>query len=369
MRRWRRGLVGLLIGGAASGCSSFTLPAISIPEAPTVPSWVPWLGTKAGPEAPIRPTDPKELLAQRERLPEDPDTVDRVICVVNNDAVTLYELDEAEAAYLYDNRGTTYEGDARQALRQRLLDSIIQNRMQLQQAEREKISIEESELTAEMNEILKKVGARDQAAFEAMLAQQGLTVESFKKRLRNQLMVQRLTRRKVVLRISVTEQEIDRYIEDNRDKLETGLTFEARHILFLPEAGRGEGGWDAARQKAERVHALLMEGKDFAELAREHSEDGSGKDGGSLGALKRGELAPEIEQAILALSPGRFSAPFRSQVGYHVFRLDSRDDLTGAALTQVRGQIRDILFREKYEVRMKEWLADLRQRSIIDVRL
>jgi hypothetical protein len=105
MSRGRRGLAAVLLGGFLSGCSSFTLPAISIPEPPSMPSWVPWLGTQSGPEAPVTPVDPKELLAQRERLPEDPDMVDRVICVVNNDAVTLYELDEAEAAYLHDNRG------------------------------------------------------------------------------------------------------------------------------------------------------------------------------------------------------------------------------------------------------------------------
>jgi peptidyl-prolyl cis-trans isomerase SurA len=369
MRGAGRRLTVLVLGSALSGCTSFTLPAISIPEAPSIPSWVPWIGKRSGPDTPVTPMDPKELLAQRERLPEDPGMVDRVICVVNNDAVTLYELDEAEAAYLYDNRGTSFDVETRRQLRQRLLDGIIQNRMQLQQAEREKIAIEESELAAEMAEILKKVGARDQAAFEAMLVQQGLTVESFKKRLRNQLMVQRLTRRKVVLRISVTEQEIDRYLEQNREKLETGLTFEARHILFLPEAGRGEEGWEAARQKAARVHDLLRDGRDFVELAREHSEDGSGKDGGNLGKLKRGELAPDIEQALLELSVGQVSAPFRSQVGYHVFRLDARDALTGDSLTQARGQIRDILFREKYEARMKEWLTDLRQRSIIDVRM
>ncbi len=335
-----------------------------------MPSWVPWLGSRSGPEAPVTPKDPKELLTRRERLPDDPDTVDRVICVVNNDAVTLYELDEAEVAYLHDNRGAQpLEGEARRELRERLLENIIQNRMQLQQAERERITVEESEVATEMADIIKKVGARDQAAFEALLVQQGLTLDGFRKRLRNQLMVQRLTRRKVVLRISVTEQEIDRYLQANRDKLETGLTFEARHILFLPEAGRGAEGWEAAREKAERVHALLREGRDFAELAHERSEDGSGKDGGSLGVLKRGELAADIEQAILALSPGQVSAPFRSQVGYHVFRLDAREALAGEALTQARSQIRDILFREKYEVRLKEWLAELRQRSIIDVRL
>ena len=373
---WRRGLLVLAMGGALSGCASLssfsmpTLPGIAIPEAPSMPSWMPFLGKPAEPEVPVPPRSTSDLVGKRERLPDDDAMVDRVVCVVNNDVITLYELDEAEMAYLSENRGAASpDAAARGALRRRLLDGIVQSRIQLQQAEREKIAVDDAELTAELNEIMKKVGAPNQAALEQLVIAQGLTMDRFKKRLRDQLMVQRLTRRKVVLRISVTEQEIDRYLAENREKLETGLTFEARHILFLPEAGGGEEGWGAAKRKAEMVRALLQEGRDFGELAKQYSEDGSGKDGGSLGALKRGELAPEIEQVILSLEPGQVSDPFRSQVGYHLFRLDARQSLSGEGLTQARSQIREILFRQKYDARLKEWLAEMRERAIVDVRL
>jgi peptidyl-prolyl cis-trans isomerase SurA len=113
----------------------------------------------------------------------------------------------------------------------------------------------------------------------------------------------------------------------------------------------------------------LLDGQEFALLAKQYSEDGSGKDGGELGALKRGELAPEIEEAILKLQPGQFSAPFRSKVGYHLFRLESRESLTGVALVQARNQIRDILYRQKYDARLQEWMAEMKQRSIIDIRM
>ncbi len=137
----------------------------------------------------------------------------------------------------------------------------------------------------------------------------------------------------------------------------------------MPEPAKGEDGWSAARQKAEQVYGLVVAGQDFAELAKQYSEDPSGKDGGSLGTLKRGELTPEIEQAILALRPGETSQPTRSPVGYHLFHLDGKETLSGEALTQARSQIRDILYREKYDARLKEWIADIKQRSLIDIRL
>jgi len=69
------------------------------------------------------------------------------------------------------------------------------------------------------------------------------------------------------------------------------------------------------------------------------------------------------------LQPGEVSTPFRSQVGYHLFRLDSRETLSGDGLVQVRNQVRDILYRQKYDARLKDWLIEIKQRAIIDVRM
>jgi len=338
-----------------------------------IPSWVPLLGkSKAATpaEAPkAQPPASAPILTSRDQLHDSDDVVDRVICVVNNDAITQYELDEAELYYLAETRERPSDGDARKVLRERLLQNLIENRIQLQQAEREKVVVEDAELAESLSDIMRKLKAKDEAEFESLIKTQGLTLEGVKKRLREQLMVQRVVRRKVALRISVTEQEIDRYLVENREKLETGLTFGARHILLLPDPAKGEEGWTSARLRADEVYGYLLEGQDFVELAKKHSDDPSGKDGGALGNLKRGELAQDIEDAILRLSPGEASPPFRSPMGYHLFRLDSRDTLTGDALVQVRGQIREILYRQKYDTRLKDWLVEIKQRAIIDIRM
>ena len=352
-----------LLALATAGCSM------------AIPSWVPLLGNKPKPSSeiaePPKPAAPASapILTSKEQIESSPDVVDRVVCVVNNDAITQYELDEAELYYLAETREPMSDGEARKSLRGRLLQNLIENRIQLQQAEREKVTVDDTELAENVADIMKKLKAKDEKEFEEIVKSQGLNVESVKKRLREQLMVQRVIRRKVALRISVTEQEIDKYLVDNREKLETGLTFAARHILLLPNPNKGEEGWIEARKKAEDVYGMLLEGQDFAEMARKYSEDSSAKDGGALGNIKKGELAPDIEEAIMRLQPGETSTPFRSQVGYHLFRLDSRESLTGDGLVQVRNQVRDILYRQKYDARLKDWLVEIKQRAIIDVRM
>src|SRR5262249_61226313 len=145
----------------------------------------------------------------------------------------------------------------------------------------------------QLDEIQKKVGATTQAEFEEQIKAQGLTYEGVKKRVYDQLMVQRIIRRRVALRISVTEEDIDQYLNANREKLETGLTFEARHILFLPQAGAGEDGWQAAHRRADDGYARVMSGEDFGELAAEFSEDtATAKNGGPRGGFQRGGPPP-----------------------------------------------------------------------------
>jgi len=362
--RGRAGLVLLaLLPLLAAGCSM-------------IPSWVPLLGRSRPPGPAAEAQAPKPpppvsapILSPRDQLTVSPDVLDRVICVVNNDAITQYELDEAELYFLAETHEKMADGEARKALRARLLQNLIESRVQLQQAQREKIVIEDAELAENLAEIRKKLRAKDDKELESIIKAQGLTMDGVKKRLREQLMIQAVIRRKVALRVSVTEQEIDKYLAENREKLETGLTFSARHILLRPDPTKGEEGWAEARRRADEVYGYLLEGEDFAEAAKKYSDDPSATDGGSLGTLKRGELAPDIEAAILKLKPGEISPPFRSEVGYHLFRLDSRETLSGEGLAQVRSQIRDILYRQKYDARLKDWLVEIKQRAIIDIRM
>jgi hypothetical protein len=97
---------------------------------------MPLIGKSEPPaEAPKPPASTSApLLSARDPIAngtDSSDLLDRVICVVNNDAITMYELDEAELYYLAETREKMQEGDARKVLRERLLQNLIENRIQL----------------------------------------------------------------------------------------------------------------------------------------------------------------------------------------------------------------------------------------------
>ena len=341
-----------------------------------VPGWVPWLGSEPAPTGPpvaIQPKSPEVIQPGDVRVRSmtvDDSVADRVIAVVNNDAITLGELQETIVAYRQEARQRGAASD--EELAKQLLPRLIDSRLQLQEADREKITVVDAEVNEELMERVKATyGAKSMDEFERMVKDLGVNLDAVKKRLRDSLRVLKVMRRKVALRVSVTDQEIMQYLEEKRAKLETGLSYHARHILLVPEEGTADdAAWEAARIRAEVLFTQLTEaGADFAEMARQHSKDASARDGGDLGALKRGELSQEIESAILALAPGAVSRPFRSPLGYHIFKLESKDSLEGDGLVRVKQQIRDILFREKYETRLDAWLKEIKQRAIIEVRM
>jgi peptidyl-prolyl cis-trans isomerase SurA len=294
------------------------------------------------------------------------DVADRIVAVVNNDAITLGEVQETVVSFRHENRGRA--GGSDEELGRQFLNRLIENRLQLQEADREKIVVDDSEVEEELAERMKRFGAKNKDDINALIKEQGLSLDAVRKRVREALRIAKVVRRKVTLRVSVTDAEIDQYLVDNQAKLETGLTYHARHILITPSGG-SDGDWEAARIRAEMIREQLAGGADFAELARQHSRDASARAGGDLGTLKRGELAAEIEARILALGVGQDSTPYRSTLGYHLFRLEEKEALEGDALQRARQQIRDILFRQKYEARHETWLKEMKQRAIVEVRM
>ena len=119
-----------------------------------------------------------------------------------------------------------------------------------------------------------------------------------------------------------TEAECRRLYENALSRFMSPELYEASHILFAP-AGEEGADWAASHDQAQGAIAALAAGADFATLARTHSSCPTAGDGGSLGQLQQGDLASEIETALLALDEGKVAAaPVRTRHGWHVVRLD-----------------------------------------------
>jgi len=174
----------LLVGLALGGCAS----------------WLPFAGKKrprvekvvTPPTPPAAASAPAAAGAVVAPLADGDGVVDRIVAVVNDDVITLTELREQVLYYKVEAHGEEVPDDER--LARQLLDRLIESRLQLQEAEREKVTVDEAEVTEEIVSRMKKLELSTVQEFEDAVKKQGLTLDQIKKRLREQLMVAKVIR-------------------------------------------------------------------------------------------------------------------------------------------------------------------------------
>ncbi|GGY58071.1 peptidylprolyl isomerase [Marinobacter zhanjiangensis] len=123
-----------------------------------------------------------------------------------------------------------------------------------------------------------------------------------------------------------------------------------------------------AEQRINNLYLQLQNGADFAELAREHSDDpGSGSAGGDLGWVSPGQMVPAFEETMMNAPVGEFTRPFRSRFGWHILEVQERrnEDISD----QVRSsEARQALYRRKYETELQNWLQEIRDEAYVEIK-
>ncbi len=139
----------------------------------------------------------------------------------------------------------------------------------------------------------------------------------------------------------------------------------ARHILIKPSAILTD---DEARQKLAGIRKQIVNGADFAELAKEHSEDpGSMLSGGSLGWSLPGQMVPEFEQVMNNIPVGEISQPFRSQFGWHILKVDERRDQDMSEEVRTN-KARQLLTNQRFEEERTNWLIEIRDQAYVEIK-
>ena len=151
----------------------------------------------------------------------------------------------------------------------------------------------------------------------------------------------------------VTDQDLQAYYDQHRDEYRQAEQVKVTHILIKtplpgPDGKVDEKGVEAARKKAEDVLKQVKAGGDFAKLAGQYSDDpGSAKNGGELGWIGRGRTVPEFEKAAFSLSKGQTSDLVKSSYGFHIIRVEDKQDAHVKTLAEVKSEIEAKVKEEK----------------------
>jgi peptidyl-prolyl cis-trans isomerase SurA len=287
------------------------------------------------------------------------EVVNKIVATVDGEPITERELRRYAA-----ERGK--EGTQGVSDRQ-LLDALITDRLLEKEVEAKSITISDAEVDNYIEQV-KQRGRLDDAKFSAALAQQGLTMEQYKVRIKGELQKSQLINREIRGRVNVTPEEIQRYYDANIDTFTVSSGVTVRGILIEIGPADGEEAVARAQAKAEEARAKAAGGADFALLAAEYSDGPGARSGGVLGTFKQGEMDPTLERAVFSLKPGEVSQVVRNQRGFFVLKVDQSEVGGHRPLAEVKDEIRERLYGERIEKRFEDWLSrELRERHSVEV--
>jgi peptidyl-prolyl cis-trans isomerase SurA len=297
--------------------------------------------------------------------------IDRIVARVNDDVITLSELQE-EGLPLFERLRASYTGKELESQVQRaereFLEQLILRRLQLQYASQVGISASDSDINAALRDVLTRNNLTQEKLTD-LLTQEGLTLQDYKDRLREQIILARLMNQAVRSRVSVDASEVDAYLKAHQDEFNQPAQARVRHIFFRIEPGAPSSQLDGVRERASRVLQESRNGGDFTSLAQRYSEDATAANGGDLGFIRRGQALPEFEEVIFAMQAGDISEVIRTSNGLHIVKVEAFSKGSEQSLPEIKAEIERRLLQGKMEQRFQDWTNELKDRAFIEITL
>jgi len=306
-----------------------------------------------------------------------PELIDRVVAEVNDDVITLSELNEEGEAFIR-RIITEVSPEEREMVLQRayqdILDGLIDKMLISQEAARQGITVSEEEIDAAIDRIISSSDLSRETFFSEFESK-GIDEQTYRSNIKSQLLQNKLVTRDIRSKIVITEEMIlDYYDTTYTRRVEEGG-------YYLLQIGIG---WDTeeddqdsavvqqnkleAQQRAERVHKLALGGNDFKELARKFSDLPSAADGGDIGVFQEEDMASYMQKAVLSLEPGDVSPIIETPVGFQFFKLLSNRE--GGIVMQtpydsVKEEIREELYNQAMQDAFLTWIDEMKEKSYI----
>jgi peptidyl-prolyl cis-trans isomerase SurA len=249
--------------------------------------------------------------------------IDRIVAIVNDEAITARELEERTA---FAMKQLAQQGTApppRAVVERQLLERLVADRVQLQFAKETGLRIDDVELDRAIGRIAEQ-NKITLPQLRETLERDGVPFAKFREDIRSEIVMTRLREREVDARIVVTESEIDALLASSAGGTLRSDEVNLSHILVVvPENARPEQV-QARRARAEEARAQLAKGADFKQVAAAFSEAPDALQGGLMG-WRAGERLPTLfYDALKSMKPGDTSEILRSGNGFHIVRLNER---------------------------------------------
>lgn len=297
--------------------------------------------------------------------------IDRVVAVVNDEAITQSELDvlfipvHAQLVRAYQGSELTQKlEEAHRAM----LNQLIEDRLVLQASQKAGIDVTDQEAEERFAEFKKQF--RSEEEFDQLLRSQNVEIKTLKKRIRDQIAIQKMYYVEVQRTVVVSPADVEQFYARNTEMFIEREKVKAWSITIPKDEKAVQRGTidEAAKRTAFAILKDVKKGKDFSELAKRESRDSRAKEGGLIGYVSRGDMIPQIDEALFRLPDNQVSDLLETETAYHIFKVGDHQPARKLEFEEVRERIFELLYRQKSEARFQIWMGELKKSAFISIR-
>ena len=246
--------------------------------------------------------------------------VDRVIAIVNDEAITQYDVGEQKRVVLNQMKAQNVTPPAADVLDKQLLERLITERVLLQTAKDSGIRVDDTQVERTVARIAQenKLSADE---FRKAVEREGISYAKYREDIRNEIIIQRLREREVEGRVSVSDAEVDHFLATLNAQSGGDVEYRLAHILVLVPEQASPEQIDTRQRRAQDALRQVRAGTDFAQVAAAFSDAPDALQGGSLGWRAPARLPTVFADPVRRMKPGEVSDVLRSAAGFHIVKL------------------------------------------------
>lgn len=312
------------------------------------------------------PVQDEETLQQVPELPPE-----APVAVVNGSPVSKFEYDRALRAYMQNfqrmqgamHGGVTTPNDQ---IKADVLRQVVDRELLYQESKKFPLQGQEQLVDEEFQQIQSRFPSATK--FQEVYEAEGLTETSLKDLIGRRISVRQYVEGQILPNVVVTEQEVSAFYAENEENFITPEQVRASHILLRVDPAAEREEKENALKRARDLQKQAASGADFAQLARDNSEDpGSAPNGGDLGFFTRDRMVKPFADAAFALEPDEVSDVVESRFGYHVIKLTDHQAGSKRQFAEVKGEIENYLKAQAVNRAVQGKVAELRKSAQIDM--
>lgn len=293
--------------------------------------------------------------------PGHAEVVDRIVAEVNDEVITMSELDQM-AKMLQPQAGLNPKSKEAQTLKRQMLEALIDRKLAKAEAKKRGLEISEKDLNQAVEDFKKSNHLPDDAALNQAAAKMGMTIKDLRQQIADQLQQERLVALAVgAKKQEVPEAEVRRYYDANLREGGNQVHLRVINIPFPPGATMAQK--EEVQKKAETALKDFRLGTSLAELQQKHSLTSQ-----DLGFINQTDLNPQLNELLNKLRPGEV-APIQNPEGFQLVILAGKRSGPPHSFEEVAPRIRQLLSRQIMEKQFMQWVKTLREKAHIKIML